>query len=54
MSRSKFYEAWADLEGAEVLVCEETEAGKRWSLDLSEAVRLGLHETGNGSSEDEI
>jgi hypothetical protein len=53
MAKSKFYEAWAKLEAEGVLIVEDTEAGKRWMLDLVEAVRLGLDTTGNGSSDSE-
>lgn len=52
MSRSKFYEAWGRLEADEVLLCEETDAGKRWTLDLAEAIRLGLDTASSGSPEE--
>lgn len=54
MSRSKFYEAWSKLEGEEVIISEETDAGKRWSLDLAEAVRLGMEPAAGGSSDGEL
>jgi hypothetical protein len=52
MSRAAFYRAWTELEARDVLLHEETEAGKRWVLDLAEADRLGLRQTSNGSLED--
>lgn len=47
MSKATFYRAWAQLEESDALIVNETDAGKRWQLDLAEAVRLGLHRSVN-------
>lgn len=48
MSRGAYYKAWDKLSSDGVLVMDETEIGKRFSLSPSEAVRLQLAEASYG------
>lgn len=48
MSRGAYYKAWDKLSSDGVLIMDETEIGKRFSLSPSEAVRLQLAEASYG------